>query len=181
MKTFAKLIISLFLSTGLQGQDEVEFIMTFPSIYFKHNSTEYATMPYLSDSCFKYIAAKIKDLNSYPIWRDSSETEPLTNNRIKKLKADLNKFNPSGKINFRTMGNKQKVSQRIINKSTNNNQIQYLLSLNSVLDVSGVIHANRNKKMRNHTTQYFIWCPFCWAKPHATGVPWLIFPKKNKN
>ena len=49
-----------------------ELKMTYPSIYFVLNSTEYAVMPYTVDSCFKYIAANIKYLNSIVIWRDSS-------------------------------------------------------------------------------------------------------------
>lgn len=154
--------------------------MTFPSIYFKHNSTDYATMPYTVDSCFKFIATNIEYLNSYPIWRDSSETEHLTNVRIKKLMDDLNKYTPTRKINIKSVHNKQKVSQRTINKTSDKEQIKYLLSLNSVLDVSGAIHPNTKKNFKNHKTQYFIWCPFCWVKSHASGVPWRVFPKKVK-
>lgn len=61
MQPFIKLIIILVLSTKVHGQDldvetrleSGELEMTFPSIYFNHNSTDYATMPYSVDSCFK--------------------------------------------------------------------------------------------------------------------------------
>ena len=64
MRTFTKFIlIILFTTTVLCAQDseidrlmQSELKMTFPSIYFKHNSTDYATMPYKIDSCFKHIA-----------------------------------------------------------------------------------------------------------------------------
>jgi len=188
MRTLGNLtIIFLFISTILRGQDtEIqtrlsngELKMTFPSIYFKHNSTDYATMPYTTDSCFKYIATKIKHLNSYPIWRDSSETEQLTNNRITKLKADLNKFTPSGKIKFQTMGNKEKVSQRAINKSTDNEQRQYLLSLNSVLDVSGAIHSKKKFKKKGHADRPRIWCPRCW-KNHRFSKSYRLHLKQKE-
>jgi hypothetical protein len=79
MQPFAKLIlIILFISTGLKGQDtEIEtrlsigeLKMNFPSIYFKHNSIDYATMPYTVDSCFKYIALHINDINDFLIVRN---------------------------------------------------------------------------------------------------------------
>lgn len=73
------------------------------------------------------------------MWRDSTETEQLTKNRIKKLRTDLNKFTPSSKIHFDNMGEVQKVSRHTIDKSLSPEQIQYLLSLNSVLDISGTI------------------------------------------
>ena len=61
-QTFAKLTILLFITTVVQAQEpeidrlmKSELKMTFPSIYFKHNSTEYTTMPYSADSSFKFI------------------------------------------------------------------------------------------------------------------------------
>ena len=81
MKTVLRLIaIFIFLSPGLRGQEaEIdrlirgELRMTFPSIYFQHNSTEYAAMPYTVDSCFKYVALHFKEYaNSLTIWRDSA-------------------------------------------------------------------------------------------------------------
>src|SRR4051812_572394 len=103
MHTLAKFIILLIcFSTHVQAQErevdrliQSELKMTFPSIYFKYNSTEYAEMPYTVDSCFKYMAAHAKEINSRPIWRDSSETEQLTTERIKKLKLGLNKYPPA--------------------------------------------------------------------------------------
>lgn len=136
------LVCSLCLNAQTAEIDRLvdsEFKMTFPSIYFKNNSTEYSAMPYTVDSCFKYIAKNKKNLNSYPMWRDSTETEQLTKNRIKKLRTDLNKFTPSSKIHFDNMGEVQKVSRHTIDKSLSPEQIQYLLSLNSVLDISGTI------------------------------------------
>jgi len=157
MQTFGNLtIILLFISTILPGQNpeidrlvDSELKMTFPSIYFKHNSTDYATMPYTVDSCFKYIALNIKDINSRPIWRDSSETEHLTNERIKKLKLGLNKYPPTKRINIQSMRKEQKISQRTIFKDTDSAQIQYLLSLNSVFDISGVIKPKKLKEKKH--------------------------------
>jgi hypothetical protein len=156
MQTFIKLAILFLISTGLQGQDsnidrliKGELKMTFPSIYFKHNSTDYALMPYTVDSCFKYIAAHIKDINCRPIWRDSSETEQLTNERIKKLKLGLNKYLPTKKINIQSMRKAQKISQRTIVKGVDSTQVQYLLSLNSVFDVSGTIKLKELKEKKH--------------------------------
>ena len=82
--------IFLFFSIQLHSQDveinrllKSEFQMTYPSIYFKNNSTEYAKMPYTADSCLKYIADNLDDIVSYIIWRDSNETDALTKKRIK--------------------------------------------------------------------------------------------------
>ena len=144
MQTLAKLIlVLLFISPTLSGQNvEIqtsinngELKMSFPSIYFKHKATDYATMPYTVDSCFKYIALHIKDINDLVIWRDSLETEKLTNQRIKKLKTELSKYKVSG-IYIKSMGKEQKISRRTIEDSTDSTQIKYLLSLNSVFDIS---------------------------------------------
>lgn len=138
-----------------------ELKMTFPSIYFKHNSTDYASMPYTVDSCFKFIAANIKNLNSYPVWRDTLEKERLTYTRIQKIKTDLNKYVTSKQIHFQSMGTSQKISRKTIETSTNEKQRQYLLSLNSVLDLSGMI-SNKNtickeKKTRKRIPR-LVWC-----------------------
>ena len=133
------------LSTG-------ELDMTFPSIYFKNNSTDYAEMPYTADSCFKYMALHIKHLNSLNLWRDSSETDQLAYTRIKKLRTDLNKYT-TAKLNIRSMGKAQKISRRTIYTGTDDAKIQYLLSLNSVFDVSGAI---RKKKKKYHCFMCFI-------------------------
>ncbi len=174
------LIILLFLvvARSLSAQNaevtklmEGELKMTYPSIYFVHNSTEYAAMPYPVDSCFKYIAGHIKYLNSIVIWRDSAETETLTNTRIKKLKLDLNKYVPSNNIDIESMEDLQKLSQRTINKASDEKQKQYLLSFNSVLDVSGAIR-HRRKWRRTHV-EGRIFCLECWQR----GV---FFRKKAK-
>jgi len=168
----AKIVLILLLApAGLRGQHSGahglvngELRMTFPSVYFKNNSTDYAAMPYTADSCFKYIAAHIKDINSYVIWRDSSETEELTNKRIKKLKTELNNYTPSGKIKIRPMGEAQKISRRTIDMGVNPKQIQYLLSLNSVFDVSGVVFRVTKKSKKNHALHPKIWCWRCWKR-----------------
>ncbi len=54
MRTLIRLTLLLFfVSSRLQAQEpemdrliQNEFKMTFPSIYFKHQSSEYAAMPY---------------------------------------------------------------------------------------------------------------------------------------
>ena len=142
--------------------------MTFPSIYFKHNSADYASMPYSVDSCFRYIAANFDDIVSYTIWRDSLETDALSKRRIKKLKTDLNRFTPAGQVEIQSMGKEQKISRYTINKGKDKKQIQYLLSLNSVLDISktaslGIGSAGGKKKWRyrNHIEAPRPWCWGC--------------------
>ena len=188
METLVKLTVLLFcISISLLGQEtkihsgirNVELKMTFPSIYFKHKSTDYCLMPYSVDSCLKYIAANIKRLNSYPIWRDSSEIELLTASRILKIKADLNKFTTINKIKFQTMGNKQKISQLTINKSADQKQREYLLSLNSVLDVSGTILQKNKLKKKGHPDRPRIWCFSCW-KNHRFSKSYRLHLKKKK-
>ena len=136
--------------------------MTFPSIYFKHNSAEYAAMPYSVDSCFKYIAKNINDLNSYPIWRDSLEKERLTVIRIQKLRSGINKYVSARQIHFQSMGRAQKISRLVIEKSRDDKHIQYLLSLNSVLDVSGAIDQKKNttvkEKKQKKGIPRLVWC-----------------------
>lgn len=165
-KTF---IFLLLITTTLHAQNpeveklmEGELKMTYPSIYFVHNSTDYATMGYTADSCFKYIASHLKYLNSIVIWRDSSETEILTTARIKKLKLDLNKYVPSRNINIESMENQQKLSQRTIKKASNDKELQYLLSFNSVLDVSGAIR--HRKKWRRTHVEGRVFCIECWQR-----------------
>src|ERR1700752_4676581 len=143
MRLLIKLIILLlFTSTHLFGQDseidrliDGEFKMTFPSIYFKHNSADYTAMPYTADSCFKYIALHIKDINDLVIWRDSLETEKLTQQRIKKIRTELRKYKVTG-VSIESMGEKQKISRRTMEMSTDSVQIKYLLSLNSVFEIA---------------------------------------------
>jgi hypothetical protein len=143
MRILIKSILLLFASPIIYGQgseikkriDVGELKMTFPSIYFKHNSTEYAKMPYTVDSCLKHIATHIKDVTGKPIWRDSTETEQLTNERIKKIKSDLSKFTEE-KLDIGSMESEQKLSRRTINLAVDPAQADYLLSLNSVFDIA---------------------------------------------
>jgi hypothetical protein len=187
MRTLCKLtLILLLISARLHGQDSEidrlvagELKMTFPSIYFKHNSTDYATMPYTVDSCFKFIATNIEYLNSYPIWRDSSETEQLTNLRIKKLKDDLSKYTPTRKINIKSVHNKQKISQRTIKNTIDKEQIKYLLSLNSVLDVSGAIHPKKKWTRRTHYEGRYL-CFGCWRRGAFTKEYQRLHGRKKK-
>ena len=159
----------LLLTTNLHAQTaevdklmEGELKMTYPSIYFVHNSTEYAAMPYPVDSCFKYIASHVKYLNSIVIWRDSSETEFLTESRMKKIKLDLNKYTAYGNVDIESMEGEQKISQRTIRKASNDKQLQYLLSFNSVLDVSGAIR--HRKRWRRTHVEGRIFCLECWQR-----------------
>jgi hypothetical protein len=150
----AMIILIFFVCTlSLQGQktsiqtssNTPELKMAYPNIYFKHNSIEYAKMPYPVDSCFKYIAVNLKNLYSLDIYRDSSETDQLTNKRIKKLNTDIHKYLPLERLNIKSAGKAQKISQQSIYKSTDSTQIQYLLSLNSVFDVSGSLMKKKVK------------------------------------
>lgn len=150
------IVLLLLISTGLHAQDseidrliQGELKMTFPSIHFKHNSTEYAAMPYTVDSCLKYIALRYKDnLNSLVIWRDSTETEELTNKRIEKLKLALRKYLPSGKIEIHSMGDQQKISRQTIGMTSDSTKTEYLLSLNSVFDISKTRFPPEKKKVK---------------------------------
>jgi hypothetical protein len=142
------LLIFLVCSLSLYGQKnriQPELSMTYPNIYFKHNSLEYAAMPYTVDSCFKYIAVNIKNLYSLDIYRDSAETDQLTNKRIKKLNTDMHKYLSLGRLNIKPAGKAQKFSQLTIYNGSDSTQIQYLLSLNSVFDVSASLMKKKVK------------------------------------
>jgi len=147
MHPLPKSLLFLLLSSRVLNAQNVEPLigsgelsMTFPSIYFKHNSTEYAVMTYNVDSCFKSIAYRFEaSVNSLVIWRDSLETEALTEKRIKKLKVALRKYKSLKEINIHSMGSEQKISRYTIDKPENKEQKQYLKTLNSVLDVSKTI------------------------------------------
>lgn len=137
--------------------------MTFPSIYFKHNSTDYATMPYTADSCFKYIAAHFSaDVTQLVIWRDSAETEELTAQRIKILKEGLKKHLRKGKIVIISMEDEQKVSRQTIRMTNDSVKINYLLSFNSVMDFSNTNFPVK-KKTGDHIDHPQINCLACWA------------------
>lgn len=170
MKHFFKFIVLLCISPGLHAQEtevdrliQNELRMAFPSVHFKHNSVDYAPMPYTADSCFAYIALHYEDnINSLIMWRDSLETEELTNKRIKKLKAGLSKYIRKGEIEIQSMENAQKVSRRIINMTSDEAKISYLLSLNSVLDFSKAQFPGKKSKSFDHILHPKIWCLSCW-------------------
>ena len=169
MQTLLKLtIILFFISTRLQGQEseidrliQSELKVTFPSIHFKHNSTDYASLPYSVDSSFKYIALHFDDnINSLVIWRDSAESEDLTIKRIKKLKLALNKYLRTKEFEIYSMGNEQKVSRQTIKMTSDSSKIKYLLTLNSVFDISKTRLPFKTKK--SHILRPKIWCKDCW-------------------
>jgi hypothetical protein len=163
-------LIALIIFSGLHAQPseidrlmQNELRMTFPSIYFKHNSTEYAAMPYTVDSCFRHIAKEFdKDVTALTLWRDSSETEELTVERMKILKRGLNRYLRKRDIKIQSMGERQKVSRQTISLTTDSSKIAYLLSLNSVLDVSKTIFPVKKKNKGDHVMHPRIGCVNCW-------------------
>jgi hypothetical protein len=164
-------LIFLVIAIKLHGQNteinrliQNELKMTFPSIYFKHNSTDYAVMPYTVDSCFKYIALHFdENINSLVIWRDSTEAEGLTIKRIKKLTLSLSKYIRNEEIEIHSMENQQKISQQTFNITSDSNKIQYLLSLNSVFDISKTRYPkDKPSKSMDHILHPRIWCWNCW-------------------
>ena len=173
MRSFFKLIILfLFISIGLKGQNtEIdgliarELKMNFPSIYFKHNSLDYAAMPYTVDSCFNYIAQHINDIHDLVIWRDSLETEKISQQRIKKLKAGLSKYKETRKIYIESMRKEQKISRHTIEMGSNTTQIEYLLSLNSVFDIAKTHFITKRKwwQRRTHYEGRYL-CFGCWRR-----------------
>lgn len=138
-----------------------ELVMTFPSIYFQHNSTQYADMPYKVDSCLKYIASRFNEnINSLVIWRDSTESEKITEARIKKLKPELKKYIKDGKFEIVSMNDAQKISQYTIQNINNKTQANYLTTLNSCFDFSKTKIPNITKQ--SHVIRPKIWCKDCW-------------------
>jgi len=178
----SRIVLILLITTRFRAQvaetgaglSNGELKMTFPSIYFRHHSTDYAPMPYTADSCFNYMALHIKDIRSLVIWRDSTETEELTNKRIKKLKAGLNKYTPSAKIEIHSMGNEQKISRHTIDKSVKHEQTEYLLSLNSVFDISKTRFSVKKKK-RDHRLHPRWWCLLCWKAKSGARHEFIFF------
>lgn len=152
-------------NTEIDGLINGELKMSYPSVYFKNKATDYAAMPYSADSCFKYMAAHINDIRSFVIWRDSSETEQLSNQRIKKLKTDLAKYIPKAKIYIESMKGAQKIAKRTIAKSDDATQVGYLLSLNSVFDVyTTSTLAEKIAGKKSHVYHPRWWCLSCWKK-----------------
>ncbi len=183
MRAFIKItIILLCITTGLRGQDleidrliQNEFKMAFPSIHFKPNSTDFASMPYKTDSCFKHIALNYnKDINSLVIWRDSAETEALTSKRIRKLQVELRKYIKTGTIEIYSMGQEQKVSRRTVNMTSDKAKIEYLLTLNSVFDICKTRIPPEKKKERKGIP-HLVWTGwktgFHWSTPGKTKKP----------
>lgn len=171
MLNFAKyLLLFLVLPNLLEAQEtEVtrlmagELQMTFPSIYFKHKSSEYAAMPYTTDSCFKHLALHFKDeVSSLVIWRDSAETDELTLKRIKKVKLALAKYLDAD-LDIHSMGAQQKISRETMRKTSDKLNKDYLLSLNSVLDLSKTrFPKDGPTKALAHVLRPKIWCFKCW-------------------
>lgn len=164
------IFVFLFLCSALSAQvteiDRLianEFKMTFPSIYFKHNSNQYAAMPYTPDSCYKYIADHFNaDVTQLLIWRDSSETEELTKERTVILKAGIRKYKRKGRIRIESMGSEQKVSRHTINLTNDSAKINYLLSFNSVMDFSNTNFPVMKKNKGDHVMHPRIMCIKCW-------------------
>jgi hypothetical protein len=172
MPAWSKLIFTfLLLCSRLYAQvSEVdrliagELKMTFPSIYFQHNSTAYANMPYTVDSCYRYIAQNFNsDVTQLVIWRDSAETEELTKKRIVILKAGITKYKLKGKVRIESMGEEQKVSRQTVALTNDSVKINYLLSLNSVMDFSNTNFPVKKQNMSDHVMHPKIYCLACWA------------------
>jgi hypothetical protein len=120
-------------------------------------------MPYTPDSCIKYIAFHFKDnINSLVIWRDSAESEELTDKRIEKLVSELKKYTSVKKSEIHSMGEEQKISRYTINRNYDKEQVIYLLSLNSVFDISKTRYPTEKKKTRHH----LVWTGW------KTGIHW---------
>lgn len=170
MPPFHKLLVLLFISGKFSAQNseinrrmEGELQMTFPSIYFKHQSTDYALMPYTADSCFRYISLHIKDIHDLVLWRDSLEPEKLSHERIKKLKAGLNKYLPGRKVLILSMGKEQKISRHTLQQTNDEKQLNYLLSLNSVFEMAKTRFVREKfVSSGSHRLHPKIWCWRCW-------------------
>lgn len=164
-----KIIIVFLLTTNFIGAQfnaathlpSGELTMTFPSIYFQHHSTQFANMPYTVDSCLKYIASHFnKNINSLVIWRDSTESEKITNARIKKLKPELKKYIRDGKFEIVSMNDAQKISQHRIQNALNKTETDYFITLNNCFDFSKTKIPNNTQQ--SHIIRPKIWCKDCW-------------------
>jgi hypothetical protein len=126
------------LSDVTSSNQQDAFIMTYPNIYFKLNSTEYAKMPYSVDSVFKCIVTGIKNKGtlSLSIWRDSVETEQLSKKRIIKFKHDLNKYIDSDKIIIQLCPYSWQSTAEVLKKGQNPAMYkEYILTLSSMIEV----------------------------------------------
>lgn len=177
------ILILISLSTFFKAQESEidrliasEFKMTFPSIYFKHNSTEYASMPYSVDSCINYITSNFdKSINSLVMWRDSAETEGLAFKRIQKIKLILKKQLKTNTLEVFSMGGEQKIARFTINKTSDKTKTNYLLTLNSVFEISKS-RINSKVKSNNHVMNPRITCWGCWKN----GFHWRTRMKMRK-
>lgn len=142
-----------------------ELKMNFPAVYFKANSTDYAFMPYTTDSCFKYMAAHLNYITSFVIWRDSFETNQLTSKRIKKIMTDLGKYIPPIKIKIHNMGKEQKIARSTINQA-DSVRVKFFISLNSVFDINetNIPVVNNTSTKKSHIDHPRVWCINCWRK-----------------
>jgi hypothetical protein len=68
---------------------------------------------------------------------------------------------PVEKIEIHSMGKEQKISRRTIEMGVDYERTQYLLSLNSVFEISK-IRFRFEKKEKNHLIHPRIWCWSCW-------------------
>ena len=169
MRAYSTLIVLLIcFSLQFHAQEseidrliQSELKMTFPSIHFKHQSADYAPMPYSVDSCFKYIASNFdENINSLVIWRDTLETEMLTAKRIKKLKTVLKKYLKTKEFEIYSMENEQKVSRHTIKMTIDSSKINYLLTLNSVFDISKTQRPFSKKLSHLYRPKLFCWACF---------------------
>lgn len=137
--------------------------MTFPSVYFRSNSVEYAEMPYTADSCYKYIAGHKKNEIGYLIvWHDPSEPDVIASQRLDKVKAEIAKYHPAGKIRIVFMNEGNKISKETLEKARTTDEKKYLLMLNTSIDYSPT-RTNKNQgTYYNHIWYPRPWCLACW-------------------
>ncbi len=162
----------LFFSYSAKAQEaeidrliQNELKMTFPSIYFKHNSLSYAPMPYSVDSCLNYIALNINDINDLVMWQDSSETQVLMEERMRKIRRALKKYKETRSITIVPIYKKQKIASTTIAMTTDPSKVQYLLSLNSVFEISKTRISPERKwwQRRTHKEGRYL-CYACWQR-----------------
>lgn len=61
------------------------------------------------------------------------------------------------------MGEKQKISRHVINMTSDSTKIKYLLSLNSVFDISkSRVPNDKTSTKKSHILRPKIWCWNCW-------------------
>jgi hypothetical protein len=162
-----RFIFLFILSTSLNLYSQPpeisdELKMTFPSIYFKNNSVEYAEMPYTTDSCFKYITGHKKEVGYMVVWHDPGEPDVIAIERLDKVKNEIAKYHPEGKIHFVIMSEESKLSKETIEKARTPEEKKYLLALNSVIDYSPS-RINKNQgTYYNHIWYPRPWCLACW-------------------